>query len=91
MSHEEERVNGARMQNMLERAPPHWLNPLVGRSHRSDRSKTKRRDAKAAEKRREGTQPSPKARLCVPPRPLRLCVKRPGHDQIASLAAQQCY
>ena len=28
MSHEEERVNGARIRNMPERAPPHWLNPF---------------------------------------------------------------
>jgi hypothetical protein len=28
MSHEGERVNGARMRNKSERAPPHWLNPL---------------------------------------------------------------
>jgi hypothetical protein len=28
MSHEEERVNGVRMRNKPERAPPHWLNPL---------------------------------------------------------------
>ena len=33
MSHEEERVKGVRMRNKRERAPPHWLNPLVG-SHR---------------------------------------------------------
>jgi len=32
MSHEEERVNGFRMQNKAERAPPHWLNPTVERS-----------------------------------------------------------
>jgi hypothetical protein len=30
MRHEEERVNGARMQDQSERAPPHWLNPLGG-------------------------------------------------------------
>jgi hypothetical protein len=30
MSHEEERVNGARIRNKPKRAPPHWLNPLVG-------------------------------------------------------------
>jgi hypothetical protein len=29
MSHEEERANGAPMRNKPERAPPHWLNPLV--------------------------------------------------------------
>jgi hypothetical protein len=28
MSHVEERVNGARIRNKSERAPPHWLNPL---------------------------------------------------------------
>ena len=33
MSHEEERVNGAGMQQKPERAPPHWLNPLVGPTH----------------------------------------------------------
>jgi hypothetical protein len=32
MSHEGERVNGFRMANKRERAPPHWLNPLVERS-----------------------------------------------------------
>jgi hypothetical protein len=30
MSHEEERVNGPRMRNEAERAPPHWLNLIVG-------------------------------------------------------------
>src|ERR1035437_5648869 len=30
MSHEEERVNGARMRYQPQRAPRHWLNPLVG-------------------------------------------------------------
>ena len=30
MSHEEERVNGARIRREPEHAPPHWLNPLVG-------------------------------------------------------------
>jgi len=29
MSHEEERVNGSQMRNKAERAPPHWLDPLV--------------------------------------------------------------
>jgi hypothetical protein len=32
MSHEEERVNRARMGNKAERAPPHWLNPLISRT-----------------------------------------------------------
>jgi hypothetical protein len=31
MSHEEERANGCRMPDQAERAPPHWLNRLVGR------------------------------------------------------------
>ena len=30
MSHEEERVNRARTWEKPERAPPHWLDPLVG-------------------------------------------------------------
>jgi hypothetical protein len=29
MSHEEERDKSARAENEHERAPPHWLNPLV--------------------------------------------------------------
>ena len=29
MSHEEERDRSARMRSKPERAPPHWLNPLV--------------------------------------------------------------
>jgi hypothetical protein len=29
MSHEGERVNGARTGENRDRAPPHWLNPLV--------------------------------------------------------------
>jgi len=29
MSHEEERVNGVRIRDNRDRAPPHWLNPLV--------------------------------------------------------------
>ena len=32
MSHEEERVNGFRMGDKPDRAPPHWLNPFVGLS-----------------------------------------------------------
>jgi hypothetical protein len=31
MSHEEEPVNGTRNRNKPDRAPPHWLNPLVRR------------------------------------------------------------
>ena len=30
MSQEKERVNGTRTGNKPDRAPPHWLNPLVG-------------------------------------------------------------
>jgi hypothetical protein len=30
MSHEEERGKGIRIPNKAKRAPPHWLNPLVG-------------------------------------------------------------
>src|ERR1017187_7017242 len=31
MSHEGERATGLRMQDEADRAPPHWLNPLVRR------------------------------------------------------------
>jgi hypothetical protein len=30
MSHDEERVNGSRVRDKRDRAPRHWLNPLVG-------------------------------------------------------------
>jgi hypothetical protein len=32
MSHDEERAKGIRFQNEADRAPRHWLDPLVGRS-----------------------------------------------------------
>jgi hypothetical protein len=32
MSHDEERANGSRVWDKRDRAPRHWLNPLVGRS-----------------------------------------------------------
>ena len=33
MSHDEERGNGARARNNRDRAPRHWLNPLVSRQN----------------------------------------------------------
>jgi hypothetical protein len=40
VSPDEERVNGARARNNRDRAPRHWLNPLVGMSMTRDGSWT---------------------------------------------------
>jgi hypothetical protein len=40
MSHDEERLNGFRTRNKPERAPPHWLDPLVSSSRREKTKNT---------------------------------------------------
>jgi hypothetical protein len=60
MSHEGERARGARTRNQPERAPPHWLNPLVRRRQHRRLPEIKRTAAPARYHHQQAPNASPR-------------------------------